>query len=113
MKILLKHTARIGSLLVCTTLACSAALSQNTDRPDLEGIWTNASLTKLSRPRGVDSLVVSAEEARLIATNTPIAGLQGGAGRGGGGLAAVDDRGGGLPFVPGRTLALEAARFVE
>jgi hypothetical protein len=78
MIILLKHTARIGSLLVCTMLACSAALAQKAERPDLQGIWTNASLTSLSRPRGVDSLVVSPEEARIIAARTPIAGLEGG-----------------------------------
>ena len=78
MTILLKHTARIGSLLVCMTLACSTALAQNTKRPDLEGIWTNASLTNLRRPAGVESLIVSAEEARIIAANTPIAGLEGG-----------------------------------
>ena len=42
-----KHTARIGSLLICTTLACSGALAQTTERPDLEGIRTNASLTTL------------------------------------------------------------------
>lgn len=74
----LKPTARIGSLLICTALACSGALAQNTGRPDLQGIWTNASLTNLTRPRGVDTLVVSTEEARIIAANTPIAGLEGG-----------------------------------
>jgi hypothetical protein len=78
MAFLLKHTTRIGSLLICTTLACSGALAQNAERPDLQGIWTNASLTSLSRPRDVDSLVVSAEEARIIAANVPIAGLEGG-----------------------------------
>lgn len=75
---LLKPTARIGSLLICTALACSSALAQTAERPDLQGIWTNASLTNLTRPRGVDSLVVSAEEARAIAARTPIAGLEGG-----------------------------------
>lgn len=75
---LLKHTARIWSLLVFTTLACSGAMAQNTERPDLQGIWTNASLTSLTRPRGVESLIVSPEEARVIAANTPIAGLEGG-----------------------------------
>ena len=74
----LKHTARMGSLLVGSTLACSLALAQTTERPDLEGIWTNVSLTNLRRPAGVDSLVVSAEEARIIAANVPIAGLEGG-----------------------------------
>jgi hypothetical protein len=78
MTILLKQFVRIGSLLICTTLASSLALAQSNERPDLEGIWTNASLTNLRRPRGVDSLVVSPEEARIIAASVPIAGLEGG-----------------------------------
>ena len=78
MTILLKYTARVGSLLACTMLAYSPVLAQNAARPDLEGIWTNASLTNLSRPRGVESLVVTPEEARAIAAVTPIAGLEGG-----------------------------------
>ena len=39
---LLKHSARIGSILVGTTLACSGALAQTTERPDLQGICTHA-----------------------------------------------------------------------
>jgi len=73
-----KHTARIGSLLICTTLACSGALAQNTERPDLEGIWTNASLTSLNRRSGVEPLVVSPEQALILAASVPVAGLEGG-----------------------------------
>lgn len=43
--------------------------------PDLSGIWTNASLTPLSRAPGQKSLVVSEEEAQKIAANTSIAGV--------------------------------------
>ena len=83
MTFLTKHFARIRSLLVCTALACitlisSAALAQNSDRPDLQGIWTNASLTSLNRRGGVETLVVPAEEARRLAAMVPIAGLEGG-----------------------------------
>ena len=74
----LKHTARIGSLLICTTLAGSGALAQNTERPDLEGIWTNASLTSLNRRSGVEPLVVSPEHALILAARVPVAGLEGG-----------------------------------
>ena len=74
----LKHTARVGSLLICTTLACSGALAQNTERPDLEGIWTNASLTSLNRVSGVETLVVSPEQALILAASVPVAGLEGG-----------------------------------
>ena len=73
-----KHPARIGSLLLCTALACSGALAQNTARPDLGGVWTNASLTNLTRRSGVESLVVSAEVALVMAASVPIGGIEGG-----------------------------------
>ncbi|MBI1340944.1 hypothetical protein GC169_12155 [bacterium] len=44
-------------------------------KPDLNGIWTNRSLTGLSRPAGVDKLVVTPEEAQKIAENMSIAGV--------------------------------------
>ena len=78
MAILQKTTARALLLLLGSVTFSSPVLAQNSARPDLEGIWTNASLTNLNRPQGVDSLVVSAEEARTIAAATPIAGLEGG-----------------------------------
>lgn len=64
-----------GFILLIFTLPIQA---QEAARPDLEGIWTNASLTNLRRPSGVTSLVVSPEEARVIAARTPVAGLEGG-----------------------------------
>ena len=73
-----KHPARIGSLLLCTALVCSGAQAQNTARPDLTGVWTNASLTNLSRRSGVESLVVSAEVALVMAASVPIGGIEGG-----------------------------------
>ena len=78
MTTLLKHPARIGSLLLCTALVCAGAQAQNTARPDLTGVWTNASLTNLTRRSGVESLVVSAEEALVMAASVPIGGLEGG-----------------------------------
>lgn len=65
-------------LLIGLTIFSLHAQGQSPERPDLEGIWTNASLTSLNRPDGVDTLVVSPEEARVIAAATPIAGLEGG-----------------------------------
>jgi hypothetical protein len=44
-------------------------------KPDLTGIWSNASLTPLSRARGINSLVVTQAEAQKIADNTAIAGV--------------------------------------
>ena len=78
MTTLLKHPARIGSLLLCSALVCAGAQAQNTARPDLTGVWTNASLTNLTRRSGVESLVVSAEEALVMAASVPIGGLEGG-----------------------------------
>lgn len=83
MNFLTKNNTRITSLLIhaglgCITLASTAVLAQSTVRPDLEGIWTNASLTNLNRPPYADKLVVSAEEAAIIAARTPIGGIEGG-----------------------------------
>lgn len=78
MNMLLKHPARIGTLLLCTVLVCTGAHAQNTVRPDLGGVWTNASLTNLTRFRGLESLVVTAEEARVIADGLPTGGVEGG-----------------------------------
>ncbi len=44
-------------------------------KPDLSGIWTNASLTPLSRSPAQKSLVVTEEEAKRIAAKTSIAGV--------------------------------------
>jgi len=75
---LLRTHPKSASLLFCAALLSNPALAQNADRPDLEGIWSNASLTNLNRPEGVDTLVVTPEEALIIAAATPIAGLEGG-----------------------------------
>lgn len=78
MTYLLNRSARLGSLLLCTTLGCSGAQAQNIERPDLAGFWSNASLTSLTRRPGVQSLVVTAEEAIVIAAGVPIGGIEGG-----------------------------------
>ncbi len=57
------------------TIASSFSMAQSAERPNLEGLWTNASLTNLNRPQGVDKLIVTPEEALLIIANTSIAGL--------------------------------------
>ena len=57
------------------SLASGFIAAQDEARPDLSGTWTNASLTGLSRPNGVEPLVVSEEVAAKIAAGTPIAGL--------------------------------------
>ena len=68
----------IQSTVLSLSALSAAALAQENQIPDLEGIWTNKSLTNLQRPEGVDSLVVSPEQALIIAARTPIAGIEGG-----------------------------------
>ena len=71
-----KFTRRCGILFCLVSVANPTALAQ--ERPDLEGIWTNASLTNLQRPSYADSLIVDAQEAQVIAARTPIGGIEGG-----------------------------------
>ena len=66
MNYLLNYTARIAVTLLGASLPCATALAQEAMRPDLQGVWSNASLTSLTRMNGVESLVVSAEEARCL-----------------------------------------------
>ncbi len=71
-----RFTVSLLALAVSAVIPLTQA--QTADRPDLEGLWTNASLTNLTRPQGVDKLVVTAEEAAQIVANTSIAGLPAG-----------------------------------
>mgnify|MGYP003700267275 CR=1 FL=1 len=60
---------------ISAALAVPTALAQDAGRPELTGTWSNKSLTGLTRPDGVDKLVVSAEEAAEIIAGTSVAGL--------------------------------------
>lgn len=70
------------TLIACSALAglifASPAIAQAAaDGPtDLNGTWTNESLTNLNRPPGVDKLVLSEEEALQVIASTSIAGFQ-------------------------------------
>lgn len=68
-------TLRSALLTLPLALCVANSAAQEAVRPDLSGVWTNASLTSLSRPNGVESLVVSEEVAAQIAAGTPIAGI--------------------------------------
>ena len=61
--------------ILLSALSGSSALAKDAKHPDFTGIWTNASLTSLTRPRGVDKLVVTAAEAEAMVANTAIAGI--------------------------------------
>ena len=67
----------VGSALLGLSLSLisSYGLAQDAARPELSGIWTNQSLTGMTRPNGVEDLVVSQEVAAQIAAGTPIAGI--------------------------------------
>jgi len=66
---------------VCAVLALPFAIAlqngiaQTDSIPELGGLWTNASLTSLTRPDNVSELVVTPEQAAAIVANTSIAGL--------------------------------------
>lgn len=66
-------------VVLAITLMAGPALAQvpktPSGHPDLNGIWTNASLTPLTRGAGVKSLVVDEAEAKKIADKTAIAGI--------------------------------------
>ena len=118
MRILPKLTVPSGILLLITGLTSSTVIAQQ--RPDLEGIWTNASLTDLQRPGFAgDSLVVDADRALEIAARTPIAGIEGGLDEGDGvndtPEAGADDFGvrayNNFWVSPGSNLALVKGEF--
>jgi hypothetical protein len=72
---------RVSLGLISLVVALSSpAMAQQAPRTpeghsDLTGIWTNANLTPVSRPRGQTKLVVPEDEAKKIAANTSIAGV--------------------------------------
>ena len=72
------QVSHAGLLFLGSALTCVSAFAQDASRPDLEGTFTNASLTNLNRPARASTLVVTPEEAQIIAAATPIAGLEGG-----------------------------------
>ena len=63
------------ALALSGAIAHAQDYAQKLPRPDLEGVWTNASRTPMSRPRGIDRLVVNAEEAARIVEQMAIAGI--------------------------------------
>ena len=67
-------TVSIAVAGLAFTVASTSSVAQSADRPQLSGIWSNASRTSLTRSRGVE-LVVTAEEAQEIVANMAIAGI--------------------------------------
>jgi hypothetical protein len=66
----------VMSLAAALMCAAPAALAQAAPQPtDLNGTWTNASLTGLNRPTGVDKLILSKAEAEEVVRQINIAGF--------------------------------------
>jgi hypothetical protein len=69
----------VAGLLAATALLASPASAQDAPRTshpkDFTGIWTNANLTPVSRPRGETRLAVPEEEARRIAATSGVLGF--------------------------------------
>jgi hypothetical protein len=67
-------------LLAIASFAGAPALAQDAPRTsypkDFTGIWTNANLTPVSRPRGVEKLEITSEEARRMAATSTILGFE-------------------------------------
>lgn len=70
----LSFIAKIGFTAVAFSMLAPVALAKE-KRPDLTGIWTNISMTDLVRPKGIDKLILTKEEADRVAKGQPIAGI--------------------------------------
>lgn len=60
---------------VSMSLLTPLSVAQDQNIPELDGIWTNASRTGLTRPRGIESLVVPGDVAEQIVANMGLAGI--------------------------------------
>jgi hypothetical protein len=76
MSMLARLAAALAALAFAVPALAETPIPRAADgKPSFNGMWTNASLTGLNRPAGVDKLVVSEEEAMRIAKSTAIAGI--------------------------------------
>jgi hypothetical protein len=75
----LGSASRATGLLVMCALTAGAVTAQDAPRTayprEFTGIWTNANLTPVARPRGEERLVVSEEEAIQIASSSGVLGF--------------------------------------
>lgn len=63
----------LGPAVIVGLAACSPMHAEQ--RTDLNGTWTNESLTSLNRPAGVNKLVLTEDEARTVISRVSIAGF--------------------------------------
>jgi hypothetical protein len=64
-----------STIAATLTFGSLSSWAQTSERPELTGVWTNAALTRMTRPANVDKLIVSAAEAQQIIASTSVAGL--------------------------------------
>lgn len=73
---MLKRSIIVSVIALALAMPAIAQVPRSpSGKPDLSGIWTNASLTPLTRARGVSSLVVDEPTAKKMADSTAIAGV--------------------------------------
>lgn len=77
-KLLLTLTCAAGALMLASAAQAAppaAVPMTGFGKPDLSGLWTNQSLTPLTRGRGVTSLEVDEATAKKMAAATAVAGI--------------------------------------
>lgn len=67
--------AKVGLFALAAAIAAPSFADK---RPDLNGLWTNISMTGLTRPQGVDKLELTEEEAKELVKKMGVAGLAAG-----------------------------------
>ena len=63
--------AAAAAALTATAQTAYEAPRTASGKPDLQGVWSNASLTNLTRPPGVEALVVDEAQAAELVRNNP------------------------------------------
>ena len=66
----LKRIFLVSLVVATSSLAAEVTMKTWFGDPDLQGTWTNASLTTLERPDNYESLVVTEEQALAAASST-------------------------------------------
>lgn len=64
--------AKVGMIALAAAISVPSYADK---RPDLNGLWTNISMTGLTRPKGIDKLELTEEEAKEVVRNMGVAGL--------------------------------------
>ena len=73
---MIKVKLSVISIVTASLFAATTSMAQDYQRPlneygqpDLQGMWSSESITRLTRPNGVDKLIVNGDEAAVLAAN--------------------------------------------